>query len=71
MLNNYEEKIVLFLSEATEPVYVEKIRVSCGIGNWQTALKHCLVLFIQGRIKGRRTSKSWEFWIDKAKGESD
>jgi len=70
MTRNYEEKIVSFLSEATEPVDVEKIRVSCGIGNWNTALKHCLELLIQGRISGQKTSKSWIFWIKpKEKGD--
>jgi len=62
MARNYEEKISLFLSKATEPVDVEKIRISCGIGNWNTALKHCLELLIQGRIKGQKTSKGWIFW---------
>lgn len=56
------EHMETFVSEASEPVYVEKIRTCCGIGNWNTALKHCLELLIQGRIKGQKTSKGWIFW---------
>ena len=62
MIRDYNEKILAFLSEATKPVDVEKIRTSCGIGNWNTALTHCLQLLIQGKIKGQKTTKSWVFW---------
>jgi hypothetical protein len=41
---------------------VEKIRVACEIGNWQTALKHCLELLCERKIEGTKTSKSWVFW---------
>jgi len=70
MVEEYKEKILNFLAEARaeEPVDVEKIRVACGIGSWQTALKHCLELLLQGRIKGQKTSKSWIFWIEKGRG---
>jgi len=62
MIRNYEEKILAFLNETTEPLDVEKIRTFCGIGNWNTALKHCLELLIQGKIRGQKTSKGWIFW---------
>jgi len=62
---NYQQKIVHVLSEATEPLDIEKIRVEAGIGNWNTALKHCLELLIAKRILGTKTSKSWIFWVDK------
>ncbi len=62
MIGDRKEKILAFLSEMTQPVDVEKIRKSCGIGNWNTALKHCLELLIQRKIKGQKTSKSWIFW---------
>lgn len=65
MENNYQEKIVLLLEKATQPLDIEKIRVEAEIGNWQTALKHCLELTIAGKIKGQKTSKSWVFWIDR------
>jgi hypothetical protein len=58
---NYKQKILQFLNETTEPVDVEKIRVACDIGNWATALNHCLELLIQGKIMGQKTSKSWVF----------
>jgi len=61
-MNHYEERILTFLNEAIEPIDVEKIRTSCKIGNWNTALKHCLDLLLQGRIQGQKTSKGWIFW---------
>jgi hypothetical protein len=63
--NNYEQKILAFLETVEQPTDVEKIRIVSGIGNWQTALKHCLELYIDGKIKGTKTSKSWVFWIQK------
>jgi hypothetical protein len=47
-----------------QPLDVEKIRVACGIGNWQTALKHCLELLYDEKIRGIKTSKSWVFWTN-------
>jgi hypothetical protein len=63
MTNIYKEKILDYLKKAAEPADVEKIRKACGIGNWNTALKHCLELHSQGSIQGRKTSKGWIFWI--------
>lgn len=65
MENDYPEKIIEILQKATEPMDIEKIRVEAGIGNWQTALKHCLQLVISHKINGQKTSKSWIFWIEK------
>jgi hypothetical protein len=65
MENHYQEKIVAMLEKATQPMDIEKIRVDVGIGNWNTALKHCLELMISGKIKGQKTSKSWIFWVEK------
>jgi len=66
----YPDRILRLLGDTTEPLDVEKIRTKCEIGNWNTALKHCLELVISGKIKGMKTSKSWVFWIDREKGES-
>lgn len=63
MENNYQEKIVQLLEKATQPMDIEKIRVEAEIGNWQTALKHCLELVIAKKISGQKTTKSWVFWI--------
>jgi hypothetical protein len=63
MENRYQEKIIEMLEKATQPMDIEKIRMGVGIGNWNTALKHCLELVIAGKIKGQKTSKSWIFWI--------
>lgn len=63
MIREYKkEKILKYLSEATYPVDIEKIRKTCGIGNWNTALNYCLTLLIERKIKGQKTSKSWVFW---------
>jgi len=63
MKENYQEKILTFLGKATQPTDVEKIRTACGIGNWNTALTHCLELLVQGKIQGQKTSKGWTFWM--------
>jgi len=63
MSNDYKEKILEYLKKAAEPADVEKIRKACGIGNWNTALKHCLELHARGTIIGQRTTKGWTFWI--------
>ncbi|MEM2111154.1 MAG: hypothetical protein QXX08_04675 [Candidatus Bathyarchaeia archaeon] len=62
MSNDYKEKILEYLKKAAEPADVEKIRKACGIGNWNTALKHCLELHTRGIILGQRTTKGWVFW---------
>ena len=67
---NYQEKIIGFLSQVTEPTDIEKIRVETGIGNWNTALKHCLELLIAKKISGTKTSKSWVFWVEKEATET-
>jgi len=64
-----KERIIDCLKTAKTPQGVENIRVASGIGNWNTALKHCLELLLQGKIRGLKTSKSWIFWIKKEAGE--
>lgn len=59
---DYKRAILRLLSKADRPLDVEKIRVACGIGNWQTALRHCLELQYEGKIKATKSSKSWIFW---------
>jgi hypothetical protein len=67
MVNDYKEKIFAYLNGTTESSDIEKIRISCGIGNWNTALKHCLELHFQGKIQGQKTSKGWIFWTHQEK----
>lgn len=62
MESSYKEKILAMLEQATKPLDIEKIRTRCGIGNWNTALKHCLELLVERRINGQKTTKSWIFW---------
>jgi hypothetical protein len=63
-MKTYKEAICEVLSSSSRPVDVEKIRVRCRIGNWQTALKHCLELLYEGKIQGIKTSKGWVFWAN-------
>lgn len=62
--HDYEQAILRLLATASQPLNVERIRVECKIGNWQTALKHCLELLYEDKIRGIKTSKSWIFWSD-------
>jgi hypothetical protein len=63
-MNEIKNRIINCLKTAKIPQGVENIRVACKIGNWNTALKHCLELLIQEKINGQKTSKSWIFWIN-------
>ena len=65
--SGYKDSIVAFLAQAQRPQDIEKIRVAAGIGNWNTALKHCLELQIEGKLQGQKSSKSWIFWVEKNK----
>jgi hypothetical protein len=61
--NDYKEKILKTLQNATQPLDIERIRTEGGIGNWNTALKHCLELLVEKKVNGVKTSKSWVFWV--------
>lgn len=67
MENGYSEKIMKVLERASQPLDIEKIRIESCIGNWNTALKHCLELVLENKISGVKTSKSWIFWKGSAK----
>ena len=62
MENNYDQKIIETLEKTETPLDIEKIRLEVGIGNWNTALAHCLGLLVAKKINGFKTSKSWVFW---------
>jgi hypothetical protein len=64
-MNEIKNRITNFLKTAKIPQGVENIRVNCKIGNWNTALKHCLELLLQEKIRGQKTSKGWIFWVEK------
>lgn len=59
--NNYDKKIIKMLGSVDKPTDIEKIRLEVGIGNWNTALAHCLGLLVAKKIGGVKTSKSWVF----------
>lgn len=59
---DYKKQILRVLKNKKNPYDVEKIRVSSGIGNWNTAMHHLLELFIDGKIHAQKTSKGWIFW---------
>jgi len=63
-MDSFKERILNCLKQTDVPQGVENIRAACNIGNWNTALKHCLELLLQGKIKGQKTSKSQIFWIE-------
>lgn len=63
-MDEIKNRIINCLKTAKIPQGVENIRVACKIGNWNTALKHCLELLIQEKINGQKTSKSWIFWTN-------
>lgn len=67
MQNNYKKSILRILKKSNQPIDVEKIRVACNIGNWLTALNHCLELHHDEIIEGTKTTKSWVFWINATK----
>jgi hypothetical protein len=60
-----KQRILEHLNATDFPSHVEDIRFSCGVGNWNTALKHCLELVLSNQVQGKRTSNGWIFWIDK------
>ena len=62
---DYKNRILENLSLREIPCDIEKIRIACGIGNWNTALHHLLELYIEGEIQGKKSSKSWVFWLEK------
>ncbi len=64
-MKTIKQKIIEHLKTTDMPVCVEDIRASCNIGNWNTALKHCLELLLLNQIQGKRTSNGWIFWVDK------
>ena len=59
---NYKRAILKVVADSPQPVDVENIRASCRISNWETALRHCLELLLDGKIRGIKTTKSWIFW---------
>jgi hypothetical protein len=64
-MKTIKQRITDHLKNADTAAHVEDIRISCNIGNWNTALKHCLELLIAKQIQGQRTSHGWIFWADK------
>jgi hypothetical protein len=63
-MDEIKNRITNCLKTAKIPQGVENIRVNCKIGNWNTALKHCLELLLQETISGQKTSKGWIFWVE-------
>jgi hypothetical protein len=60
-MNRRERRILSFLRTRDRPTDVEKIRRSAGFSHWNAALTHLLQLYIDGKIDGQKTSKSWVF----------
>ena len=64
-MKTINQRIIQHLKANDVPSHVEDIRVSCAIGNWNTALKHCLELLLAKQIEGQRTSNGWIFWTNR------
>lgn len=64
-MNAYKKAITDVLVTKDQPVHVETVRIAVGIGNWNTCLRHLLELFIDGKIRGVKTTRGWIFWLDK------
>lgn len=64
-MNHNKDKVLEFLSAQNEPQGIQTIQKGAGIAHWNAALSNCLELYIQGVIKGMKTSKSWVFWVEK------
>lgn len=58
---NFKQKILEILEKTQQPLDIEKIRKAVGCSHWNTCLKHCLELVLEGKIYGWKTSKSWVF----------
>lgn len=64
MNSKLSEKIIEYLKSCKEPQAIETIRKGAGIAHWNAALSNCLELYIEGSIKGMKTSRSWVFWVE-------
>jgi hypothetical protein len=69
-MSDYKRAILRSLQRYEEPCDIESIRRDAGIGNWNTALKHLLEMYISGDVEGLKTSKSWVFWINRAEPQN-
>lgn len=64
-VNHNKEKVLEFLSAQNEPQGIQTIQKGAGIAHWNSTLSNCLELYILGKIRGMKTSKSWVFWVEK------
>lgn len=63
-----KKRILNFLQGTQGLTTVEEIRKSCDIGNWNTALKHCLELHLLDKISGIKSSNGWLFKMNDGEG---
>ena len=70
-MKTINQRIIDQLAGADKPLHVEYIRESCSIGNWNTALKHCLELLLSKQVEGQRTSNGWIFWMKQEVGKNN
>jgi len=51
------------------PCDVENVRITAGLKSWEATKAMLLELMVEGKIYGRKTTKSWIFWQkEKASG---
>ena len=56
-MKTINQRTVEHLEAAKVPSHLEDMRVCCGVGNWNTALKHCLELLLAKRIERPKTKQ--------------
>lgn len=67
-MNHNKDKVIEYLEACDEPQRIQSIQKGTGIAHWNSTLSNCLELYIQGKIRGMKTSQSWVFWIEKEHG---
>ena len=61
-MEDIRRKVLALLRRYEQPCDVEKIRREAGIQNWNSVLRHCLELYMDGEVNGLKTSRGWVFW---------
>ena len=61
-MKDNRSKVLTLLQRHEQPCDVERIRRETGIQNWNSFLRHCLELYLDGEVNGLKTRRGWVFW---------
>ena len=61
---SYKAKIHSVLAESSMPMDIENVRVNAGLKNWESTKAILLEMVLQGVILGKKTTRSWVFWVN-------